>query len=212
MSRRDDAKRTEAALAIFRSARPAAGTLVEAYLAARKLHLSPPPTLRFHAGLRHPTGSVWPAMVALVTRGVDDTPLAVHRTFIARDGSDKAPVDPQKMMLGPCRGGVVRLGIPGDVLMIGEGIETCLAVMQATGKPVWAALSTSGLRALDLPGDVRNVIVLADGDDPGEVAARDAALRWKGEGRRVRIAPAPHGFDFNDLLIGRAPRIDGGAQ
>ncbi len=147
-----------------------------------------------------------------MTRGVDDTPLAVHRTFIARDGSDKAPVDPQKMMLGPCRGGVVRLGIPGDVLMIGEGIETCLAVMQATGKPVWAALSTSGLRALDLPGDVRNVIVLADGDDPGEVAARDAALRWKGEGRRVRIAPAPHGFDFNDLLIGRAPRIDGGAQ
>ena len=90
-------------------------------------------------------------MVALVTRGADDMPLAIHRTFLAHDGGGKAPVDPQKMMLGPCRGGAVRLGRSGDVLMIGEGIETCLAAMQATGHPAWAALSTSGLRALDLP-------------------------------------------------------------
>ena len=78
------------------------------------------------------------------------------------------------MMLGPCRGGAVRLAAPVDVLMVGEGIETCLAAMQATGHAAWAALSTSGLRALDLPDEVRDVIVLADGDDPGEAAARDA--------------------------------------
>ena len=36
-------------------------------------------------------------------------------------------------MLGPCHGGVARLGEPAAVLMIGEGIETCLAAMQATG-------------------------------------------------------------------------------
>ncbi len=131
--------------------------------------------LRFHAGLKHPSGGIWPAMVALVTSGADGTPLAIHRTFLARDGGGKAPVDPQKMMLGPCRGGAVRLAEPGDVLMVGEGIETCLAAMQATGHPAWAALSTSGLRALDLPKDVRDVIVLADGDDAGEAAARDCA-------------------------------------
>ena len=151
-------------------------------------------------------------MVALVTRGADGTPLAIHRTFLARDGGGKAPVDPQKMMLGPCRGGAVRLAEPGDVLMVGEGIETCLAAMQATGHPAWAALSTSGLRALDLPDDVRDVIVLADGDDPGEAAARDCAWRWKREGRRVRIARPPQGMDFNDMLMGRAPRIEEGAQ
>ena len=39
------------------------------------------------------------------------------------------------MMLGPCRGGAVRLADSGDVLMVGEGIETCLAAMQATGHP-----------------------------------------------------------------------------
>jgi putative DNA primase/helicase len=116
------------------------------------------------------------------------------------------------MMLGPCRGGAVRLADPGDVLMIGEGIETCLAVMEATGHPAWAALSTSGLRTLDLPKDVRDVIVLADGDQAGEMASQDCAVRWKRQGRRVRIACPPQGTDFNDMLLGRAPRIKGRAQ
>ena len=160
----DDAKRTEVALAIWQSAMPADGTLVETYLASRGLHLPPPPTLRFHAGLKHPSGGIWPAMVALVTRGSDDTPLAIHRTFLARDGGGKAPVDPQKMMLGPCRGGAVRLAEPGDVLMVGEGIETCLAAMQATGHPAWAALSTSGLR---------------DPRSAGRRARRDRSRRWR---------------------------------
>jgi putative DNA primase/helicase len=41
-------------------------------------------------------------------------PIAIHRTFLARNGNGKAPVDPAKMMLGPCRGGAVRLADPGD--------------------------------------------------------------------------------------------------
>jgi putative DNA primase/helicase len=146
-------------------------------------------------------------MVALVTRGTDHAPLAIHRTFLARDGAGKAPVDPQKIMLGPCRGGAVRLGDPTDLLMVGEGIETCLAAIQATGNPTWAALSTSGMRSLDLPKQVRNVIVLADGDDAGEAAAKDCALRWTREGRRVRIARPPRGMDFNDMLAGHASHI-----
>jgi DNA primase len=95
--------------------------------------------------------------------------------------------------------------------MIGEGIETCLAVMQATGNLAWAALSTSGLRTLDLPDAISDVIVLADGDDPGEAAAREAALRWKRKGRSVRIARPPRGLDFNDLLLGRVPCFEEGA-
>jgi hypothetical protein len=208
----DDAKRTERALAIWQSARPSPETPVATYLGSRGLHLPPSDALRFHPALKHPAGGFWPAMVALVTKGQDGAPVAVHRTFLARDGGGKAPVDPQKMMLGPCRGGAVRLADPGEVLMVGEGIETCLAAMQASGHPAWAALSTSGLRALDLPKDVRDVIVLADGDEAGEAAARDCALRWKREGRRVRIARPPQGMDFNDMLSGQAPRTEEGAQ
>ena len=148
-------------------------------------------------------------MVALVTGGSDDAPIGIHRTFLARDGSGKAPVTPNKMMLGPCSGGAVRLASARDVLMVGEGIETVLSAMQATGHPAWAALSTSGLRNLDLPRGVRDVIVLADGDDPGEAAAQECARRWRREGRHVRIARPPRQMDFNDLLVRGAPG-DGG--
>jgi putative DNA primase/helicase len=56
------------------------------------------------------------------------------------------------------------------------------------------------------------VIVLADGDDAGEAAARDCAWRWKRDGRRVRIARPPQGMDFNDMLMGRALRVEEGVQ
>jgi DNA primase len=95
--------------------------------------------------------------------------------------------------------------------MVGEGIETCLAAMQATGLPAWAALSTSGLRALHLPAEIDEVIILADGDEPGEAAALDAARRWKREGRTVRIARPPNGMDFNDVLLGRVADAKEGA-
>ena len=207
----DALKRTQTALAIWQASQSAEGSPVETYLRSRGLTVSPPRSIRFHAGLKHPSGGIWPIMVALVTRGMDGAPIAIHRTFLAHKGNGKAPVDPAKMMLGPCRGGVVRLVAPGDVLMVGEGIETCLAAMQATGFAAWAALSTSGLRALDLPRDLRDVIVLADGDNPGEEAAQDCARRWKREGRSVRIARPPRGMDFNDLLV-RVPRIEDGVQ
>jgi len=207
---RSGTDRTEYALRIWRAAVSASNSLAESYLQSRGLRLPSASALRFHGGLKHPKGGTWPAMVALVSRGPDDAPLAIHRTFLARDGLDKAPVDPQKMMLGPCRGGAVRLAAHSDLLMVGEGIETCLAAIQATGNPAWAALSTSGLKALNLPEAVREVIVLADGDDPGEAAARECALRWQREGRRVRIARPPRGQDFNDMLTGLAPHTGEG--
>jgi putative DNA primase/helicase len=138
---RDDTKRSEVALAIWQSATPAVGTPVETYLVSRGLYLPPPSHLRFHAGLKHRSGGIWPVMVALVMRGADNAPLAIHRTFLAHGGAGKAPLDPQRMMLGPCHGGAVRLSVPGEVVMVGEGIESCLAARR------WAA----GLgRALDL--------------------------------------------------------------
>jgi putative DNA primase/helicase len=207
----DDSNRTGAALRLWRASSPAVGTTVATYLHSRGINLVAPDALRFHPRLKHPSGGTWPGMIALVARGHDGESLAIHRTFLARDGVGKAPVTPQKMMLGPCRGGAVRLAMPTGKLMVGEGIETCLAAMQATGLPAWAALSTSGLRTLLLPAEIGEVLVLADGDDPGEAAAVDAARRWKREGRTVRIARPPTGMDFNDVLLGRVVDAKEGA-
>jgi hypothetical protein len=207
----DEKQRTAAALRLWRSALAAISTPVATYLHSRGINLTVPDSVRFHSRLKHPRGGNWPCMVALVARGYDGEPVAIHRTYLSRDGSGKAPVTPQKMMLGPCRSGAVRLGTASEKLMVGEGIETCLAAMQATGLAAWAALSTSGLRTLRLPAEIREVIILADGDEPGEAAALDAAGRWQREGRTVRIARPPNGMDFNDILLGRHAGAQEGA-
>ncbi len=194
---------TPAAMRIWSRCRPAQSSLVETYLASRGLTLPATDDLRFHPKLRHLTGSVHPAMVALVRNAVTGQPVAIHRTFLEAGGSGKAAVKDEKLSLGPCRGGAVRLAPATDALMIGEGIETCLAAMVYCGAPAWAALSAPGLRSLELPLHIRDVTVLADGDEAGEAAAGASSTRWASEGRLVRIVRAPRDMDFNDLLIMR---------
>jgi hypothetical protein len=91
----DDAKRIKLAP---QSVASASGTLVESYLVSRSA--SPPAP---DAPLPSRAEADISAMIALVTRGFDDTPLAIHRTCLTRDGNGKASVDLQKMMFGPCR-------------------------------------------------------------------------------------------------------------
>jgi putative DNA primase/helicase len=148
-------------------------------------------------------------MVAVVEH-VEHGIVGAHRTWLAVDGSAKASFDPARMSTGAVSGGAVWLAPAAETLMVGEGIETTLAAMVATGLPGWAALSTSGLVALVLPPVVRTVIILADNDLNGLVqkAADIAAHRWLAEGRNVRLAMPPDpGTDFNDVLIAEACNV-----
>jgi putative DNA primase/helicase len=140
------------ALALFEQAQPAGGTLVENYLRSRGITVEIPDTLRFHPALKHtPSGLVLPAMIGLVTKGTENRPIGVHRTYLASDGTGKADVEPAKMMLGSAKGGAIRLAPAEHEVMLCEGIETGLSVLQVTGIPVWAALSTSGLKTIEVP-------------------------------------------------------------
>jgi len=69
------------ALQIWAASERADGTLVETYLHSRRIVIPIPPSIRFHPSLRHRSGEFFPAMVALVTRGATEDPVAVHRTF-----------------------------------------------------------------------------------------------------------------------------------
>jgi putative DNA primase/helicase len=204
----DEAARTARALAVWREARPADGTIVETYLANRGLALPPPQYLRFHPRCPHPSGANLPAMIGLVEH-IDYGPTAIHRTFISADGSGKAAVEPDKASLGPGAGGAVRLArVRADRwLLVAEGIETTLSVMRACALPGWAALSAGGIKSLVLPPSANMVVICADNDanGVGQRAANAAAERFLAEGRRVRIALPPlSGLDFNDLLRGSA--------
>ncbi len=195
-------RHVEVAHRIWCDAHPAIGTPVERYLRTRGITINVPPSIRYAPSLWHgPTRSCFPAMIAGV-QDVDGNVIGVHRTYLAPDGCGKAPVSPEKMMLGRCTGGAVRLGPPGPLLAVAEGIETAISIAQACPHlRVWAALSTSGLRTLILPPGVDEVILCPDGDEPGEQAARIAAKGFLYDGFKVQIARPPEGADFNDILV-----------
>ena len=203
--RLDTARRIAWAQRPWNAAKDARGSSLVNYFAGRGITIPLPPSLRWAPALRRPDGTYAPAMVARVV-GLDGELIGVHRTWLYSDDRgwwhrrDRAS-------LGPIAGGAVRLAPAAETLLVGEGVETCLAAMQASAQPAWAALSTSGMTTLLLPPDVRTVIILADHDrsGAGERAARTAAQRWLAEGRRVRIAMPPEpGTDFNDVLAGGA--------
>jgi uncharacterized protein (DUF927 family) len=153
----------EFARSILEDAGP--GTLLETYFGSRGITLPDPAPecLRFAPKLPHPNEQYFPAMIAQLTNPKTGVPTGgIQRTFLAWNGKGKAQVEKreQKMSLGPCRGAVIRLAEPieGKPLLLGEGVETVLTVMEATGLPGWATLGTSGLANLELPDSITQVI------------------------------------------------------
>jgi hypothetical protein len=97
------------ALKIWFESTQAEGTNVETYLRSRGIQVPIPSTLKFHPRLFHTSKTYHPAMVAAVTLWPSRMLSGVHRTYLSGDGTDKAPLSPNKMMLGSTKGGAVRL-------------------------------------------------------------------------------------------------------
>lgn len=199
---------------ILRSCGPLPGSLAEVYLRGRGLGLPDTPDLLASEDLTdHATLRGYPGMVAVLRDGAGAPTGGIHRTFLSDDGRDKARAvntgDGRKM-LGPARGGHVRLApIPSNGhLGVAEGIETALAAMQLFSIPTWAALSTSGLRAFVWPAGVRQVTLFADADRDGMASAADLADRARRAGLSVRIIVPLHGDDINDDLLKGATASD----
>jgi putative DNA primase/helicase len=204
----DDATRIALARGIWHESLSAAGTAAERYLRSRNVTIPVPVTLRFHPSLRHPSGACAPAMVAAI-QNREGRIIGVHRTFLSVDGPGKSHLVPQRAALGPIRGCAIRFAKAGERIALGEGIETCLSVAQARPDlEVWSAISASNLPCIELPDAVREVVICADGDEPGERAARKLGVRLLTENRRVWIARSGKGIDFNDLLCGAGRAAD----
>ena len=215
---RDVEKKIQAARAIWHAAPSeryhgaiaAGGTLVERYLRGRGIKAALPPTLKF-SRLRHPsTGEqLHPVMLGRMQEG--ERFCGVHRTFLSERGG-KADLDPRKMMYGQAAGAVVRLSPLSPWLILCEGIETGLAIVDlAPDWTVWAALSAGNLAAVAIPATVADLVIIADADqkfDPrlrairriGMEAAQAACAALGGTGVRTAIVHLPDGMDANDLL------------
>jgi putative DNA primase/helicase len=181
------------------------------YLARRGLTTRVPEALRFHPDLGYYADQrlvgCYPAILAQVT-GQGGDAVTLHRTYLTVDG-DKAPVDaPKKLMrhetAKQLSGGAIRLVEPGSRLAVTEGLETALAVIEATGLPTWATGNAHLLETFVPPPGVRQVLVFADKDRPsrqhpsghGQEAARGLVTRlWAMGIRAGAIAP---GLDIPD--------------
>jgi putative DNA primase/helicase len=207
---KDPAEARRAALALWESSAPIAGTLAETYLAARGLAGEQSTALRFHPAVRHVNPHVTcPALVALIVSTETGKPVAVHRTYLRRDGTGKADLDPPRACKGPMAGAAIMLHAPeaGAALIVAEGIETALSAGRMMGAPAWAAISAGNLRRITPPAEPNNIIIAADPDPVGQREAWAAARLWRAAGRLVRVAtPDTAGQDFNALLCARMAR------
>jgi hypothetical protein len=162
---------------LWNNSEPADSTVVATYLATRGITLANlPATIRYLPPT--PPKYPWPAMIAAY--GLPDEPIpgelylarerikGVHLTYLQLDGSGKAPVDPQRRMIGASNGWPTVLASPNDglSLLIGEGIETALSG-HVLGMGIWSATSAGRMAALasKVPAHIEAVTIAVEADD-----------------------------------------------
>lgn len=133
--------------------------------------------------------------------------IGLQRIYLMPDGS-KAHVEKPKKIKGTfTRGGIYFDGEDIDEAIVAEGPETTLALREALGLPGISCISSSGMGSIELPKNIKKVIVCADLDrsGSGQKAARGLVKRLFEEGREVYLlmpdGPIPEdqkGVDFLD--------------
>lgn len=219
---KDKQRRAETAAGIWAETKPLAGTHAEAYLVARGIPpvvewpWDPKDTLRFHPALRYPDAGKFPALVCRVQDAWGET-VGVWRIFLSVTSPEKADVPDAKLGLGPVAGGAIRIG--GDAPDIGaaEGAESALGAyaLEDFRRPVWALMSTSGMRGFEPPMFIVKLRVWQDSDfgkfdktgvlhePPGITAARDLRARLIPTGIKCIIQNGQVHGDALDLLLAR---------
>jgi hypothetical protein len=198
----DKADRHHHALAIWLEAGDPRGTVVERYLISER-HLALPDdiagdVIRFHPALYY-EGAHVAGMVALFRDIRTNEPCGIHRVFLDSEGRK---ID--RRMLGRAGGAAIKLDADEDVtlgLVIGEGIETCIAAWLAGFRPVWALGSAGAIAEFPVLSGIEGLTLLGEINDGGEnyKKTQECAARWIGAGRQViRVTPLI-GEDLNGV-------------
>lgn len=164
-----------------------------------------PQCLRYHAALAYwhdgERIGTFPAMVAPLT-APDGRVLALHRTYLARDGRKAAVPTVRKLTAaaGPLAGACIRLFEPDrGRIGIAEGIETALGAWCTSSVPTVAAYSAGSLAAYQWPSTVQRLVIFADHDAAGADAADKLRQRARAAGLTVNLLkPTTPGTDWND--------------
>jgi putative DNA primase/helicase len=200
-----EAPRIEDALRIYNNFGSAVGTLAEVYVqATRRISIPLPSILRY--GMHRHRGRDWPTM-AVPLSAVEGQQTGTQLLFLGPEGRKAdLPKKHQRRSYGIIKGSAVRLAEydPQRELGVAEGVESALAVTQIFDVPTWATCGAGLLKSIQLPPEVRRVLIAADRDDSG-IGQRNSWLlyqRLRSEGRAVDIVLPPLGTDdFSTLLM-----------
>lgn len=200
--RADDMGRIEYARSIWNAGIDPRGTEAEAYLSSRSLFLPPElsgTVLRFAPNCPWEGGTV-PCLIAPFRDVTGNGVTGIHRVRLDQPGRwPKA----ERMMLGPVAGSAVKLDPVGPALVIGEGIETCMAARQLGFSPVWAVGSAGAIEKFGPVAGVNTLTVLGENDTgANRRAAAECCRKWAP--REVGLFAPPGEFkDVNDVLMQR---------
>ena len=135
------------------------------------------------------------------------TPISIHRTWITATGkADLGEHKPRKLLWNHRSDGVIRLWPDAEVtlgLVLGEGIETCLAAARAGLMPCWATISAGNLAAFPVLPGIEGLTILVDHDKPNPKTGRRA-----GDEAAYKLAEryVAAGFDpARDIVLVRSP-------
>jgi hypothetical protein len=196
----DDATHINLSLCLWNQSRDPHGTIVERYLASRKLTLPDhivDEVVRFHPSLTFERNKVG-AMVALFRDITTNNPCGIHRTFL--DGHARKL---GRKMLGRVRNGAIKLDDDASVtlgLTVGEGLETCIAAWLAGFRPVWTLGSVSRIASFPVLPGIEAITILGEVEDGGanRRATEQCTARWHGARREVLVVTPLVGKDLND--------------
>lgn len=206
----DHRQQDSAASRLFNAGRPIPDTPVAQYLRSRGIDPAiAGDALRFHPNCYCRSSDerqrlALPAMLAAVTDNAGRI-TGLMRTYLAADGSQKAPVDAPRRAMGALAGNGVRFGPHAEVMAVGEGIETMLSLrMTMPAMSMIAALSAAHLAALIPPPQSRRLYIAVDRDSAGENAAERLAARLSAMSIAI-VKLTPVRKDFNDNRIAEGP-------
>lgn len=192
---------------------------IHAYLRGRGLKgdLSKlPKCIRYHGKLRYPTSlrdesdtrskNTWYSAMLGLFKDKNGNNLTLHRTFL--NNGQKAPENNTKMVMAPpwdMRGGYIDMDQPVVITnehgvqyaLIGycEGMETGLAIREATGIPMRPHYSSSllkyasGIEVQGIPRERTVIVIFGDKDlsEDGQNTSHELAERLAKEGYEVHV-------------------------
>ena len=184
-----------------------------AYFDNRGLVIPNSPEIRFCAGVDYYDSEKnfrgkHPAIVSRL-RDANKNHVCSHYVFIDNKGS-KITFNPVKKLAGKAKGATLILnGLNFQEIAVAEGLETALAIHQATGLTTYVCFSANGVKDFCCPSEVTKLHIFADQDASrtGERVSKILAKRESSKKRQVfvhipdkALLNGSKSVDFLDLL------------